>query len=108
MGKNRVRMCLVEKLYCEMHASRNHFLHGNPVTPKDVFPASRRDRYPLTCFAPIVYRCALYSFLGLWNQDVYAQEMTTERVSRSRYEKALIAATQRAERRLRGGSRRKT
>lgn len=107
-GNKRVHMSLPQKLYWEIHRSRNHFLHGNPVTAKDVFPASRTDRYPLTCFCPILYRCALHEFLGLCKQDVYSVGMTTERVRRTMYEDALLAATKRAEKRRRAGVRRKT
>jgi hypothetical protein len=97
IGKKLVRVALLQKLYCEMHRSRNHFVHGNPVTAKDVFPGGRMERYSLVCFAPIVYRFALYEFLGLWKENVSTPEMTTERVRRTFYEDALLAATKRAQ-----------
>ncbi|MGY6215218.1 hypothetical protein ACW73L_08655 [Methylolobus aquaticus] len=87
------RVSLLQKLYCEMYRARNDFIHGNPVEANAVFPGGRKERYPLLYFAPIVYRFALYDFLGLWNDTVSTPEkMSHERVRRGAYEHAVLAA----------------
>lgn len=69
LGKKTVALTLVQKTYYEMHVARNNFLHGNPVSFKDLFPASNTT-YPILNFcAPLLYKCALEVFLGI-NQEI--------------------------------------
>ncbi len=99
-GKNRRPASLVEKLYMDMHNARNDFLHGNPITLKSVFPSKKTNRSPLTSFAPVVYKCALYSFLNLWKgRKPLSQGATSEFIRRRNFEEALLASTKRRRRR---------
>jgi hypothetical protein len=54
---------LASWLYRRVHSTRNDFLHGNPLTGRElVIPQSKR---PLWQFAAPLYRLALTGFLGL-------------------------------------------
>jgi hypothetical protein len=55
---------LVQRLYADIYNARNAFLHGNPVTPADLYPFRRKGRIPITRFAPLLYKVALLCFLG--------------------------------------------
>ena len=68
-GRNGERLNLVQKTYFEMHVARNQFLHGNPVNKSDLFPDRKLNNNSLTVIAPILYKCALYHFLGLFKFD---------------------------------------
>jgi hypothetical protein len=87
------RANLLRKLYSEMYFSRNDFIHGNPVTRKNIFPGGHTNKYPLTCFSPIVYRFAVCSHLDLWAVSHTSDSDVFGRVRDSTYEDALMAAT---------------
>jgi hypothetical protein len=57
---------LPQRLYVQMYQARNDYLHGNPVGYKTILPFGKRDRHPLTCYAPLVYRFLLFEMLDLW------------------------------------------
>ncbi|HEX9392425.1 MAG TPA: hypothetical protein VF928_14025 [Usitatibacteraceae bacterium] len=63
-GKERVT--LLQRLCCDMYQARNAFLHGNPITPKTLYPLGQMKKSALTAYAPIVYKAALYAMLKLW------------------------------------------
>ena len=64
-GPKNERLNLVQKTYFEMHIARNKFLHGNPVNTSDLFPGRKPKCNPLIVLAPVLFKCALYHFLGL-------------------------------------------
>lgn len=64
-GPKNERLNLVQKTYFEMHIARNKFLHGNPVNTSDLFPGRKIECNSLIVLAPVLFKCALYHFLGL-------------------------------------------
>jgi hypothetical protein len=60
---------LIQKTYFEMYNARNQFLHGNPVKSSDLFPGQNSKYNSFTAIAPVLYKCALYHFLGLLELD---------------------------------------
>jgi hypothetical protein len=96
----RKRVTLMEKLYCEMHWARNDFLHGNQVTPRAVHPSGHRTRLSLLSYAPVLYKCALYTTLGLWStaHAINTMEAARHRVSLGFTADALFSSTRRYER----------
>jgi len=91
---------LPEKLYCEIHHARNAFLHGNPVTARTVHPSGHRTRLSLLSYAPLLYKCALYTTLGLWQtpHPVISMDAARHRVLLSITADALLSSTRRYER----------
>jgi hypothetical protein len=59
----KFRANLVQKLYKEMYDARNDFLHGNPVKPSRLYPFKNSKGYPITRFAPLIYKVGLLCFL---------------------------------------------
>jgi len=99
-SKQRQPVTLVEKLCCEMYAARNAFLHGNPVTPRILHPSGHRTRLSLLSYAPVLYKCALYTTLGLWANPhpPLSMEAAKHRVLNGFTAEALITSTRRYER----------
>lgn len=64
-GPKNERLNLVQKTYFEMHVARNRFLHGNPVNTSDLFPGRNLKCNSLIVLPPVLFKCALYNFLGL-------------------------------------------
>lgn len=54
---------LVVKIYRDLYEARNKFMHGNPVSPENLFPFKNNKRPPLTHLAPLIYKTALLGFL---------------------------------------------
>lgn len=97
---SKSRVNLVQKLYKELHITRNEFLHGNPVKMSRLFPFQNRKNQPVTFFAPLIYKIALLCFL---NQVVPAEKIDPlkEYISKKINESPLAKAILRANR---GGS----
>jgi hypothetical protein len=54
----------VQRLYSELYAARNDYLHGNPVTtPRNLFPARRANGPTLLHVGSLIYRAALDAHL---------------------------------------------
>jgi hypothetical protein len=68
-GPSNERLNLIQKIYYEMYRARNHFLHGNPVKLSDLFQGQNLKNNSLIEIAPVLYKCALCQFLGLWETD---------------------------------------
>lgn len=68
-GRKTERLNLLQKTYFEMHIARNQFLHGNPVSQSSLFPGKITKCNPLIVVAPVMYKCAIYHFLGLLEFD---------------------------------------
>jgi hypothetical protein len=68
--KTAMRVNYIQKLYRELYRARNDFLHGNPVTAANLFPAKERSQPMLLHCAPLVYRAALASFLGIRQPEI--------------------------------------
>jgi len=64
------RVNYIQKLYAELYRARNDFLHGNPVTAGNLFPAKERSQPLLLHCAPLVYRAALTSFFGIRQPEI--------------------------------------
>ena len=64
-GPKNIRLNLVQKTYFELNIARNKFLHGNPVNTSDLFPGRKLKCNSLIVLAPVLFKCALYQFLGL-------------------------------------------
>lgn len=60
----RERVNFVCKMYESLYRARNDFLHGNPVTAGNLFPARDRNKPILLHCAPLVYRAALSALLA--------------------------------------------
>ncbi len=60
------RVTLLQRLYYDMYRARNHFLHGNPITLRGLYPFRQIKKPALTAYAPIVFKSALYTLLNLW------------------------------------------
>jgi hypothetical protein len=63
-GEKR-RCNLPQKLYYTLYATRNDFIHGNPVGIRNLFIKGSAKYHPLTAAAPIIYKLALQSFLNI-------------------------------------------
>jgi hypothetical protein len=101
-GSTPQPVTLMEKLYCEMYHARNAFLHGNPVTVNTLFPSQHSTRLTLLCFAPVLYKCALYTVLRLWDAKLPGDDSeiglwASRRMMRSFLQDALLASTGRRE-----------
>ena len=77
------RVNLVQKLYCQIYDARNSYIHGNPVTTKDITPWGKTNRHPLYVFAPLIFKIALISRTDisyyLDDNDVFFNQMLIER-----------------------------
>lgn len=83
------RYGLPMKLYEQLYQVRNAFLHGNPVTVRSLqLPGGRF----IGRFAPLLYRCALRTFLAMRFVPAAAPRDERERIAarfaESRYERA--------------------
>ena len=65
--KRIVKGTLAQKIYCELNATRNDFLHGNPIEPKRLHPYKRKKTPLITSLAPLIYKVALLTFLEQFN-----------------------------------------
>jgi hypothetical protein len=66
-GKVLRRGTLAQKIYCELNATRNDFLHGNPIDPKRLYPYQKRKAPLITSLAPLIYKVALLAYLEQFN-----------------------------------------
>ena len=74
-----------------MYNARNQFLHGNPVKSSDLFPGRNSKCNSFTVIAPVLYKCALYHFLGLLEFDSNnLTEIVQDNLRRRDLEIALI------------------
>jgi hypothetical protein len=96
--RNNVRRVnYVQKLYSELYVARNDYLHGNDVTPRNLFPARRANGPTLLYIAPLIYRAALDAHLPELrgtsgrSADTKLQEAVTALFDRGHYEDALLA-----------------
>jgi hypothetical protein len=71
-SKKKRNVTLVQKTYFEINSARNHFMHGNPVHDGILFPRGKLQNHLLTIGVVLVYKCALMSFLKMFdrNKDV--------------------------------------
>lgn len=94
-GKGQ-RVRLLDKLYVETYNARSDFIHGNPISTSSLFPSMKRERSGanLLSFAPLIYRAALYSALGLWRSQG-AQQPYDEFLTWWEFEEALLGALKR-------------
>jgi hypothetical protein len=84
---------LPQKLYYQIYSARNDFMHGNPVGIKDLFPFCIKSRYPLTFYAPILYKVALKCFLNILENERELNSLLTEQYIRLRnLEGAILSA----------------
>ncbi len=85
------RLNLIQKTYFEMYNARNQFLHGNPVKSSDLFPGRNSKCNSFTVIAPVLYKCALYHFLGLLEFDSNnLTEIVQDNLRRRDLETALV------------------
>lgn len=89
--RKKEQVTLVEKLYFQIYQARNDFLHGNPVKLKNLYPFQNDQRKPLTAFAPLIYKVALYSFLNQF-RDQRKCKGTEQIISRHLHEWNLVEA----------------
>ena len=66
MDKGDIRGTLFQKLCHQIYDARHDFLHGNPVSYKNIYPWQNPKRYPLNYFAPLIYKLILICFLGIY------------------------------------------
>ena len=65
-----MRVNYIQKLYAELYRARNEFLHGNPVTAGNLFPAKEQSQPLLLHCAPLIYRAAITSFLAIRQPEI--------------------------------------
>lgn len=91
IGPRNRRLNLIQKTYFEMYFARNQFLHGNPVKLSDLFPGRNSKCNSFTVIAPVLYKCALYHFLGLLEFDSNnLTEIVQDNLKRRDLETALV------------------
>jgi hypothetical protein len=59
----KISVNLIQKYYYQMYQCRNAFLHGNPVSVRNLFPYSDGNLHSLTNGAPLVYTVLLIHLL---------------------------------------------
>lgn len=58
--RNKTRQVnYVQHLYEKLYSARCDYLHGNPVTPRNLFPDHRKEGLTLLHIASLIYRAAL-------------------------------------------------
>lgn len=62
--KKIIRVNIIQKITKNVYDSRNAFLHGNEVSNKFLFTFHNKKKPSLSRIAPIIYRTALYIYLG--------------------------------------------
>lgn len=98
-SKNKMsstKINLPQKLYCDLYNARNDFLHGNKIYSKSMYPFQNRKKYPLTYFAPILYRRVILEFmrsLNIKKVNYYTENMEYEYLSWFYDESLKIALT---------------
>ncbi|MCK4827848.1 hypothetical protein KA005_69610, partial [bacterium] len=95
----RKGVTLPQKLYYQIYSARNGFLHGNPVRFRDLFPFCIKGRYPLTLYAPLLYKVALKCFLDILENVTELNGLLTEQYIRLRnLEGAIFSSLKEAKR----------
>ena len=92
-GPKNKRLNLIQKTYLEMYNARNDFLHGNHVKLSGLFPGRNSKCNSFTVIAPVLYKCALYHFLGLLefeNNTLSDVEIIQYNLKRRDLETALV------------------
>jgi len=85
------RLNLIQKTYFEIYSARNDFLHGNPVKLSGLFPGQNSKCNHFTVTAPVLYKCALYHFLGLLELDSNKlTDLVQDNIRRRDLETALV------------------
>jgi hypothetical protein len=92
------RIDLIQKLYVELYRARNAFLHGNRVTPNQIYPMRTPGGPTLLHCAPLIYRAALLCYLPDGTKRTKKGDLATQLAAllsassnQSRYEKAVRA-----------------
>ncbi len=87
----------VQHLYRKLYSARCDYLHGNPVTARNLFPDRQQKGPTLLHIAPLVFRAALDGHLpfpkgsGGQSKEEKLQDAFTELFKHGRYERALVA-----------------
>ncbi len=93
-NKNKkIGVNLAQKLYSQIYDARCDFLHGNPVSTKDIFPFKSQNDYTLNFFAPLIYNIALKCFLEIFNNKIDLNKLSNSQFSNYRnLEEGLLKA----------------
>jgi len=81
-----------QKLYKELYDTRNAFLHGNPVTLNRLKPFRKKNALSITCFAPLLYKVTLLSYLAQFKDRRIKPNLQKEYIQRSCDERNLSKA----------------
>jgi len=95
-AKGAIRGNLPQKLCHLIYEARNDFIHGNPVSSKNIYPWHNKKTYPLNFFAPLLYKLMIICFLGIYpTKSIYeiARDDFEQFKSISGLEKALLKST---------------
>ncbi len=90
-----IQVNLSQKLYKELYDTRNDFLHGNSITKKRINLFKRKDTYPITYYAPLLYKVALSNYLAQYKEDtndIFSSEKIQRRWDEIDFCKALLKA----------------
>jgi hypothetical protein len=91
-GKLRARRSLSCWLYGKLYRARNDFLHGNPISPRALYPSN--SDVSLFWLAPSLYRLALTGFLGLSTPKIAPGGSSKQPLTQGIIERALLRARQ--------------
>ena len=89
---NESRVNLVQKLYKELHDTRNAFLHGNPVRSTRLRPFKNKNKLSITSFAPLIYKVALLCFLDQFKDRRRGTDWQKEYIHKLINERSLSEA----------------
>jgi len=102
--RNRPRQVnYVQHLYAGLYSARCDYLHGNPVTPRSLFPDHRGEGPTLLHIAPLIYRAALDGHLPRLRgpagrgADARLQAAVSAWFDHGGYENALLACRNRGQ-----------
>ena len=84
-----MRVNYIRKLYAELYRARNDFLHGNPVRAGNLFPAKEQSHPLLLHCAPLIYRAAIASFLGIRQPEILPDRVYEDAVRACQMRKHL-------------------
>ncbi|GAI29063.1 unnamed protein product, partial [marine sediment metagenome] len=68
--RRSIRVNLAQKLYNQIYNARNSYMHGNPITMKDITAWGETKRHRLDMFAPLLFKIALITRIGINYDDV--------------------------------------
>jgi hypothetical protein len=85
------RIAFPALVYDELYRARNAFMHGNPVTARDLLFRQSRRYPPLLVLAPMIYNVALRAYIGATYPPLDDERLDEHWFGLGTIEEALIA-----------------